>query len=507
MKRSITHLLKGVFLIIFCFTVSTSWSQVSPEPGHYAIKFKIRGVKDTTLSLSHYFGYNQQVPKDTAKVDKEGNLLFEGNEKLPAGLYFIQFNKYGLFDFIIDDDQEFTIEMDTTSFVKSVKVTGSKENELYFGFQQEYAKRVDEILKLQGNPNPTDKNAKPKKLDAETEKKVTALGEGINTYVKKFLADNSSAFAAKIISAPSDPDIPLAVRESLKGKKDSSERIFYYYKHHFMDKIDLSDERMMRTPFAQRKIDRYLNDLTVQSTDSVCKEADYLVSLSKSNSTMKKYIIYYITNTYENPKILGTDGVFICMGEKYYIGQPELWDTATVRNFKDRVKLMKPLLLGKVLPNMYPSDSLNNFKPLHSINSKYTIVFLYDPNCGHCRETTPKLVKLYDEKKFKERGITVYMVSIERNVAEWKKFIREFKTGKFINAIDVHINPQTKKEEYYVDFKNTYDVFATPKVFILDRDKKIIAKLPVEQMDDFFIYYDKYLEQQAKDKTKPAGSK
>ena len=508
MKRKITLLFQCFLCLVFSVMTLVASAQKKQAP-KYSIKVQMKGIKDTTLLLSHYFGYGQQVPKDTAKVDNDGNIIFEGDEELPEGLYLIQHNRFGIFDFIIDKDQDFSLVMDTTSFIKSMKVAGSKENELYFSFQQNYAKRIDEIRKLRGDDvAPKTKNATPKKLDAETEKKINAIGEDINAYVKRFIAENKDSFAAKVIEAPSDPEIPEDFRKSLKGKKDSSERVFYYYKAHFFDKIDLSDERLMRTPFTQRKLDRYFNDLTVQSNDSVCKEADSVVKLAKNNATMKKYLIYYITSSYENPKTLGTDGVVVCMGEKYYVGQPELWDTATVRNFKDRIKLMKPLLTGNKIPNMMPSDSLNRIVPLHNVNSKYTIVFLYDPNCGHCRDTTPKLVKLYNEKKFKERGITVYMASIERNVQEWKKFVREFKTDKFINVIDVHINPQTKKEEYYVDFKNWFDVYATPVVFILDRDKKIIAKrLPVEQMDDFFTYYDKFLEQQAKDKAKTAGSK
>ena len=35
-------------------------------------------------------------------------------------------------------------------------------------------------------------------------------------------------------------------------------------------------------------------------------------------------------------------------------------------------------------------------------------------------------------------------------------------------------------------FKDTFDVYATPKVFILDKDKKIIAKqLPMEYVKEF----------------------
>ena len=63
-----------------------------------------------------------------------------------------------------------------------------------------------------------------------------------------------------------------------------------------------------------------------------------------------------------------------------------------------------------------------------------------------------------------------------------------------IHGIDIHKNPQTGKEEYYTDFKNTFDVYATPVVYVLDKDKKIIAKrLPVEQIEDFVDFHRRQL--------------
>ena len=61
-----------------------------------------------------------------------------------------------------------------------------------------------------------------------------------------------------------------------------------------------------------------------------------------------------------------------------------------------------------------------------------------------------------------------------------------------INGIDIHKNPQTGKEEYYTDFKNLFDVYATPVIYVLDKDKKIIAKrLPLEQIEDFIDFHKK----------------
>ena len=446
----------------------------------FSIKGKITGLKDTTVFLAHYFGYNQQVIKDTAQVDAKGNFVFQGDKKLPEGLYLVSLPKGRYFDLIIGN-QEFSFETDTSNLIKKMKVTGSKENENFFAFQQGMSKHFDEMKALEAEY----KQKKSPALEAQL-KKVQA--ETMD-FQKNWLKNNENLFAGKLIKASQEPEIP-AFNRPVKTKVDSSALYQYqynYYKSHFWDQIDLGDDRMMRTPFLQKKLERYFNDLTVQTSDSINKEADFVLSKATARD-VRRYVIYKISSQYENPKILGTDGAFVHMAEKYYIGEPSLWDTSTVRRMKERVAILKPLLIGKVVPNMYLTDTLGREILLPKIAADYTVLFIYDPECGHCRESAPKLMKAYQSMKTK--NVKIVAASIDRTPSRWKGFIQEFKLQEIINGIDIHKNPQTGKDEYYTDFKNSFDVYATPVIYILDKDKKIIAKrLPVEQIEDFIDFH------------------
>ena len=66
----------------------------------------------------------------------------------------------------------------------------------------------------------------------------------------------------------------------------------------------------------------------------------------------------------------------------------------------------------------------------------------------------------------------------ERKPEGWKKFIRSKKLYDWINVQD---------GKTVTDFKKTYDVYSTPVVYVLDENKKILAKrLSVEQLEDYF---------------------
>lgn len=448
----------------------------------FSIHGKVRGIKDTTVFLAHYFGYNQQVIKDTAKVDAQGNFHFVGDKTLPEGLYLVSLPKSKYMDMIIGN-QEFSFETDTTNLITKMKVTGSKENETFFKFQQDMASKFEEMRVLEME----------KKMDNSmlASGKIKRLQSDIAVFQKDWLKATDGMFVNKLIKASQEPEIP-SFGKPLVTKADSTafyQYQFNYYKDHFWDNVDLSDDRLMRSPFLQKKIERYFDDLTVQASDSISKAVDLVLARAKGRD-VRRYVIYKIASTYENPKILGTDGAFVHIAEKYYIGEPALWDTSTVRKMKERVAVLKPLLVGKTLPDMYLTDTLGREILIPKIEADYTVLFIYDPECGHCRESAPKLAKMY--QGLKSKNVKVIAASIDRTPAKWKKFIKEFKLEEMIHGIDIHKNTQTGKEEYYTDFKNNFDVYATPVVYILDKDKKIIAKrLPVEQIEDFIDFHRK----------------
>ena len=443
----------------------------------YSIGAKVHGVKDTTFILAHYFGFNQYIPKDTARADADGNLRFEGKNKLPEGLYLMVFpDKKRLVELLITDQQRFSFATDTTDLVGKMEVSGSDENKNFYDYQQYMKAQFAEMNAVQAQK-------KVRNDEASTiifNKKLADLQEKAKVFRNDFLKTNEKTFTAKLLRAAAEPDVPPAPKLA-NGRPDSN-FAFNYYKAHYWDGFDFADERMVRTPFLQRKLDSYIKDLTIQNADSIIKSADYVVgkAIAGGNKEIKSYIIWYITNKYEVPEIIGTDAVFVHMSEKYYLtGIMPVADSSTIAKIKDKVKTIKPLLVGKIFPDMKAQDSLGVFRAVSGIKSEFTVVFFYDPTCGHCRESTPELKKFYDTNR--SRGVQVYAVAVSNTPEQWKKYIGEFKVGDWLNVY----GPST-----LVDYRKAYDVYSTPVVYVLDKDKKIIGKrLGIDQLGDFLGFY------------------
>ena len=104
------------------------------------------------------------------------------------------------------------------------------------------------------------------------------------------------------------------------------------------------------------------------------------------------------------------------------------------------------------------------------------------PDCGHCKESTPKLKSYYE--KAKNNNIEIFAVCTTADKSKWTKYIEDNKLT-WINGWDPE---RSSHFDYY------YNVQSTPMVYILDRNKKIIAKkLAVEDIASFIDNYRKFI--------------
>jgi len=455
----------GLLLLVYLCT-NTLWAQ-----NGYKIEGTIKGLKPGAYTLAHYFGFDQTITKDTAIVDDQGLLSFSGSKALPEGLYIVfKPNRGRLFDLIIGPEQQFTFTSDTLNIAGNMKVEGSSDNQLFFKYQQQMLGYSQEI-------NLTQTQAKLRQ-DIISQARVNNIRRQMSEYYHQFVKDNAKSFTGKILSASNEIALPPAPKRA-DGRPDSA-WLFQYYRSHFWDNFDFSDERLVRTPFLQRKLDRYIENLTFPDPDSLIQASDMVIGKAQKGQSkeMLAYCIWYLTNKAETPNTVGGDAVFVHLAEKYYLGGiMPITDSSTIQNIRSKVSIMKPVLVGKPMPALTLTDTLGRLFSLTDLKSKYTVVFFYDPDCVHCRQSTPDLKKFYEKNK---ALVQVLAASVTNSPDQWKKYIHDFGVQDWKHGYDY---------SFRIDFRKQFDVVNTPMVYVLDASKKIIArKLAVEQLDSFIDF-------------------
>ncbi len=459
------------------FFVSSFNAFAGPPEGH-EIKVIVKGFKEgSTCILGNYYGDKQYI-KDSAKVGPKGEMLFKGNDKYPQGVYFILPDSKKYFDIIMDADQHFTIETDTTDYIKYMKVKSSEENSFFFDYQRFITTQQKMAEPLRAEL----KKVKDKDSTKTISDQLSKIDNEVLTYKKNFAKSHPQTFIAKLFTAMEDPAIPETPTLP-NGQKDSLFP-YRYYKAHFFDNIDFSDERLLYSPVFHPKIKQYMEKMTVQLPDSINVAADYVVEKARVNPEIFKYVVYWLTLNYESSKIMGMDAIFVHMVEKYYATNQAYWvDSAQLYKITNRAYQLKPILLGKKAPPITMIDTTNKVISLYDVKAKYTVVIFWDAECGHCQKEVPKLKELYDSK-LKAMGIQVYAIATEDKVKEWKKFIVDHK----LNWINVH-QPDDYKRAVT---KKIYDIISTPYIYLLDENKVIKAKhIDVEQLGNLIDAFEK----------------
>lgn len=168
------------------------------------------------------------------------------------------------------------------------------------------------------------------------------------------------------------------------------------------------------------------------------------------------------------------------------------WQYPEVKdNILKRVKTLEPLLLGKPAPNFILLDTLNAAHSLVATKAKYTLLFFWESNCGHCQQEMPKVLKFYDEFHSKY-NLEIFGVSTDTSLVKWKAYIKK-NDMKWIN-----VNGHLSLSGNYHDL---YDIRSTPIMYLLDEDKNMTKFLLVDEISNVIIKREEALEKSRKEKT------
>jgi peroxiredoxin len=443
----------------------------------YQVTLQTSNYKSGLAYLTYYYGKNINV-EDSALVNSKGIAVFKKNQKLQPGIYSIVFpGKNKLVDFLVDKEQFITIKADTADLINKTIVTGSKEN----AFFQQYQKFI--VLKgkqLQAEQHAYN-NSKTKADSLLHENNYQKFNKELNQYRENIIKQYPQSMLAVLFKSMKEPGFAIAHPVT---KQDSIAN-YEFYKKHYWDGISFMDDRVIRTPFFLPKVEKYFRDILVPSADTIIKEADYLLLLARTNTEMYKFLLNWLTDEYMYPKYMGQDAVFVHLFEEYHSKGVSNWlNEKQLIAISNRAYMVMSNLIGDKAADLDMVDSTGKPCPLYNVNAEYIVVCFWDPTCSHCREEVPRLDSLY-RAKWKQQGVKIYGVLSENEKEKWLKFIQENNLKDWIHVYQTEETKKAITDSQRPGYKQLYDITQTPTLYLLDKEKRIIAKkLTLQQMDD-----------------------
>ncbi len=428
-----------IFLNIFAFSQN------------YKISVKIDGFNEKdTLYFGHHYG-NQKNIIDLREFDENGYCIFSGEEKLESGIYFFVMPNKKFFEFLVDKDQEFFITNKKENLIENAKAENSKLNKLFFEFQRKIKNLKKEIAILQ---------EKEKNDKINIEKEILILFDKIEKNTNEILEKYPETLLSQILKSM----VELKIPNSLEKENEK----YIYFKKHYFDNLDFSDHRLLQTPIFFNKIIYFFENIYYENADTLIKEVNFLMEKSKANEKVFKYVLILLKSYFDNSLKMYYENVFVEICEKYYFNEMVNWENEkNLKDLKKKLKKIKPTLIGKIAPSIILPNQYGEYFSLKEIEADIIILYFWTTDCEYCLISTQILSEKIEKLKLENKNIEIMAVYLGNENEIWEDAITNYNIENWINVYN--------KSKIY-DFINLYNLEGTPQLFILDKNKKIIAK-------------------------------
>jgi thiol-disulfide isomerase/thioredoxin len=434
------------------------------------ISVKVEGYNNSEAYLAYYYADKMYV-RDTVQKNDQGVLEFRTDEVIPGGIYLVVFppdNNY--FQILLKEGNE-SFSMSTTypDLIPNMRVDGNEDNALFY-----------EYLRFIGQQSPLAQELKKQYAEASEEEKpaIERKQDEIDALVKDYqtnlINQHPNTFAATVVGANMPFDVPEFEGETEEMKQRAQ---LDWIRAHYFDNINLADPNMIRTPFFFEKVKYYLKTFYAQHPDSISLALTKILdAMEPAEENFQFFLVHYL-NEYAKSNIVGMDAVYVHLVDTYYASGRAPWtDGDQLEKIIENANGLKPTLIGKIAPDIRLERKDGTTFNLHDIPSKYTILYFWRFDCGHCQESTPVVKEFY--QKFKDKGVTLVAVCTKftDDIKGCWDYVEENEIEDWMHGVDTY-HRSKYMELYYIK--------STPQIFILDQDKKIIIKkIGSEQLED-----------------------
>lgn len=448
--------MKNIFTFLFLISSianaqHTIKGVMSPKikKSDWIILYKIEGTKQVFIK-------NTSIITDSIAVNGQNEVVGNFELNIPSsaqsGTYRINYRLEGenFVDFIYNkEDVSFIFNPDYPE--QSITFSESLENQLFSTYIETVSIAQQQLDSIQvavlQNPN----------LDLKAPYKKAK--KNVDSIQNKFTETTKNKYIAPFIraNARNNPNVILtSVSAYMSNLKDS-----------YFNALDFSNTTLINSAFLTNKILEYVFYINFsedkQTQQNLYKKSIETVLSKIENQPYKKDIIEFIIAQFEASKNIE---IIDYLFKFHYNKLPK---TLQDQKFISEKEALFAAEIGRIAPDFSWEENGKTLK-LSTLNDaeKYVLVF-WSTSCSHCLREIPLLHAYMEDKT----NIKVIALALEEDAFVWENYSKTNLSG-WHNVLGLN--------KWQNKVSKTYQVFSTPSYFVLDKDKKIIAK-PNEIID------------------------
>lgn len=358
----------------------------------------------------------------------------------------------------------------------SLEVIKSDENKLFYKFQraQKQATVANFVLKEMIRLYPL-QDPFHKVIENEYFERYKAMDE--------LLKESSHSPSAQLIInayyQPMNPD--------WKGPDDWRDSVIAT---HYFDYFHPSEngEFYMNTSILPEKIDNYFDlfsflmrvnrETNTDYEKKIKNAADEFLKHTQADHSVHEFCLKYILKKLDKRKMY--DAMFSVYDKWVY--QAVSGDCSqtypSLNQWREKISVLRNVQIGNAAPDFEVVSGKMN---MYQIPADYTLLVFWASWCPHCTLEIPKIKKAVEDfqNSHKEKSVITLFISLDNDEKAWKDFVEKNSLGSNIHLCDL--------KGWQGRIVRQYNVFATPSMFLLNKDKKIINKPESEEQLNFVL--------------------
>ncbi len=409
----------------------------------------INGLTGRKIVLASYRGDQLRII-DTLNSDNSGNLYFNEKKHIAKGLYRIIPDKGNGFD-ILYDGYPVKFIADTGTAVIRFYDTLNNDYQNLMETVERYQKKIDLLTQLiDGYPT-----SEPfyQKATAQYVKEQIDFSAYLNGLIRRHNGTLLSSIALYMKQPFLAPELnPVERKRALI--------------ENFWQAGDATDTSLIHTNIYTRKT---IDFLTLYSNPEFTKEElqasfisginDLLPHIDKQPKVFA-FIIEYLINGFEQ---FGFEEVLSYLATIYE--SEGCTDEASRTRLAGKVEIIRRMAPGNTAPPLNANHPDGSPFRLSDLKKPYNVIIFWASWCPHCNEILPQINRLYNEQAGEKWDVIAY--SIDTDKTEWEKAIQKYNYA-WTNISELKGWNSLSSEEW--------GIFATPTIYLLGPDLKIIAK-------------------------------
>ena len=426
-------MIKKLIFIFLLFPIFTT--------AQHTIKGTFTPAEDYKWAILYKVSPTSMFYSTDTRVDENGNFMLELDSTVTKGMYRLV---YALpaetfnFDVIYSGDEDIELTFNDTDGARFI---ASKENKLLGAYEDEMFAIRTEIGMNYG------------KGYEGVEGLLNTLEELQNVFEK----EAEGTVASNFIKA-NRAYIPSGAEDLTSYIKNT--------KASYFENVDFNNPTLQSSNFLFEYTYNYITGFVgnrEMNQESYKTNIDIInEQLQTSDAEFQKVLFHHLWQKFVDIEEVETANY---IGEKYLIPvSTRVMDLELV----EKIALFKRISLGKKAPNFSWEKDVEGKAVKNSLHEldvaeNYVIIF-WSSQCSHCLKEVPKI---HEKIKVLEKGqLKVIAVGLEDEPYDWQNAIYDF--PEFVNVLGLG-----KWENKIGD---AYGINATPTYFVLDKDKKIVAK-------------------------------